>query len=460
MNHERLLKINRQLAFDLVREYPSIPYRLAAFVADYRRWRLRRSESIELLGSSLIRRSIAIEFLMPEADVSILSGLLVGDVNGNTPQLAIPLATLEKRSLTGFSLRDDTGRDLPHLLAGENGVLSALLLLGLCSFELNLEAGQVEELLDLSLAVTFAPPRDGRGRPEADKLVKAAQLAGSIDRSLVRYFASSLQTGFILYAVMEATGSSRRIVHFDYLDSLKSQSLNWWESLRAGARHPGVAEYELLLPAAADALSFHVNIQVPHSVAITNTKVEAVSDGGESGLRGQGVDREADESGQDSGDRSEPEFEAVTNEHTAYVHLERFPIGQAGRLLFTVKLQRFTGPPLAALYSAVILFVASLTVLATPRPSLVSQDSLWVPILLVVPAGYALFVGDGGEPHLLTRILRPFRDVGITASIALVLLAFSILFQGDRYVHYMSGLGLVVSLAVFGYLRYWYRRRS
>ena len=77
-----------------------------------------------------------------------------------------------------------------------------------------------------------------------------------------------------------------------------------------------------------------------------------------------------------------------------------------------------------------------------------------------MPAGYALFMGDGAEPQLLTRILRPFRVVGIAGSITLILLAFSILFRGDRYTHCFAGLGLLVSLAVFAYLGYRYRRRS
>lgn len=435
MDYEQLLASNRELAVTISEAYPALADTLATLVSDPTVWRLRRSETIELLGNSIIRRSVNLEFLMADSPVPVFQDVLMRSGLDSTPQVAIPLATLDKGSLTGFSLKDDSGRDLPYLLAGENGVLSALLLLGLAKGDLELTADQTRWLLQIALEVVFSEPEPRECYAKAESFVAHAVLAGSVDEALVRNVAQSLSTGFMLYAVLDRAGPIRRILKFEYLDKAMSGESNWWASFWAALVIPGVARYRLEIPAASQARSFHVDLQVPNAVAITNVDVEIDTD------------------------LPTEKAECVVNEHTAYIHCQNVSPGATSRLSFIIKLQRFSGPPLAALYSSLILLLASVTVEMTRLSALAVQNALWIPILLVVPASYALFMGDGGEPHLLTRILRPFRVVGILASLWLVTLALSILLRGDRYAHGVAFAGIVASVVAIGYvLIVWYWR--
>ncbi|HEX5762901.1 MAG TPA: hypothetical protein VFY04_07255 [Solirubrobacterales bacterium] len=80
-------------------------------------WIHRRVETIDMLSTQFLRRSISVDFTVPE-------GLHDALQIGAGSQGFVPLATLAKRPLRNFDLRDESGTAVPVLGGDHNGPLA------------------------------------------------------------------------------------------------------------------------------------------------------------------------------------------------------------------------------------------------------------------------------------------------------------------------------------------------
>lgn len=442
MDYQRLVDEGRECASRLGRRQVNAARHLAFLVADQSAWCVRRTDAIELAGHDLIRRKISLEILMPDSNTGIDADWVRGIVSGpasDVKQTVVPLIRVQKASLMGFSLHDSSGDELPYLLSGENGALSALLLVGMCQLDNDTSNDVFESLFEDALAISCAEPDSETATAAISAFVKKAEEAGSSNAAAVKYFAEVLRSAFILYAILPQEGPARRIVRFEYVDAMTGESSRW-AVFRGALANPGRADYSISLPAIGDVRSFHADLSVPASVEVTYAEVE--EDGRLGGPDPHGW----------SG-------ATVRQAHTAHVHLTAVPRDARASLTFVMTLQRVTGAPLAAAFAVAILFGSNLMVAFSTPASLASNNALWVPILLVVPTSFALFLGDGAEPHVLTRILRLFRIVGFLATTYLVLLALAIVYLGDQQVRYVASSGVAASIVMGWPLAKWYFTR-
>src|SRR4051794_17742455 len=80
-------------------------------------WVHRRVETIHMLSTQVLRRSVSVDFTIPGGS---RRSLKVRD----SGQTLVPLATLAKRPLRNFDLRDESGASVPVLSRDHNGPLA------------------------------------------------------------------------------------------------------------------------------------------------------------------------------------------------------------------------------------------------------------------------------------------------------------------------------------------------
>ena len=89
-------------------------------------WVHRRVETIHMLSTQVLRRSVSVDFTIP---IGVRRSLRVGD----STQTLVPLATLAKRPLRNFDLRDESGASVPVLGRDHNGPLAHSVLMKVVS---------------------------------------------------------------------------------------------------------------------------------------------------------------------------------------------------------------------------------------------------------------------------------------------------------------------------------------
>lgn len=124
-------------------------------------WVHRRVERIEILSAQLVRRSVSVDFTVPPQAVDLLQ-------LQNGGQSLIPVATLSKRPLHNFDLRDEGGRAVAVVGKEHNGLVAHAALLAQAELALadRERSGPSRRLVEaLEVVAKGAPthrPRGGR----------------------------------------------------------------------------------------------------------------------------------------------------------------------------------------------------------------------------------------------------------------------------------------------------------
>lgn len=226
-------------------------------------WVHRRVERIEILSAQLVRRSVSVDFTVPPRAAELLQ-LEEGG------QSLIPIATLSKRPLRNFDLRDEGGSSVAVVGKDHNGLVAHAALLAHAEFALadteNPEPSQ--RLVKALEAVATEPPIVAL--EEIERLVKRAQAGDDesrliLDHPAVQVLVRDLAKNYILLAVLDDV-RGRRILKYSYEEPLMlapsgtHERLGWFP-----------ISVDIDVPAAAGPASYHAEVVVPEEVRILET---------------------------------------------------------------------------------------------------------------------------------------------------------------------------------------------
>ena len=232
-------------------------------------WINRRVETIELLTHEETRRRVSIDFtLLPE----LQRHLELDD------GVAVPIAVLTKEPRRKFDLRDESGRAVPVLGRTQNGELAHLALLSAALDALGSEPpGEIFEDIAAHLRriVVEPPPVAAEqlayfiGSAEEGDELRAPIWSDATCRQLL----VTLWQNYVLYAVVDASGASRRILKYSYAEDFAYAASQWgWrdqlarDGLSMRIDRPDRARFVIDCPDAARAASFHVEIATPEEL--------------------------------------------------------------------------------------------------------------------------------------------------------------------------------------------------
>lgn len=422
---------------------PDLANRIRKIVVTGNQWRLRRVESVTFSEPTMCTRQISIDFLVPPLDEAIYYASLGngGAASNSEDQLVLPLATLKKAVLNSFDIRDESGASLPILLAEENAVLSTLFLINLFQV-LNDDLTFIELIRPCLSVITGAEADSASLEPFLCSL-------SASDDVFARYYVDLLASSFILFVVVSTSQLPRRIVKFTYVDvfgDAPRRGYSTADRVRRKARdvaNTGVASYKVDFDALGSAKSFHAQLCIPLSTVF---------------IRQWGNIPEK---------LVEGEYclgPTLQSPNRLYLYCRNLAVSRSIAISCDVSFVSFSGPSFSAFFGIMTLFIGcaalvlSLKVSGSRHFESIAGSSL--PILLIVPAGLSLFLDRDGETHVVTRLLRTFRTLGLGSALYLVVLAAAVALLPYVVVVVLSAVGLVTSTGGIIVMLRWFFRRN
>ena len=344
----------------------------------------RRVETIDMLSTQFLRRSVSIDFTVPEGfrePLAISQG-----------QTLVPLATLQKRPLRNFDLRDEGGAAVPVFGRAHNGPLAHGALLGVAGRALS-EAGLREPSQDLSRNLQRVAIGDASEAEQAiARMVSLAEGGGDRENEVVLsddaalFLLADLADNYVLVALCGDV-SVRRILKFSYEEPLETAKPGilerlGWRPLLVSVDTPGVSR----------GASYHAEVVVPEELRFEACFL---------------YDQDTEEV-----------YAEDENADRAALHAARVPLGARTALLFGLRAERTSFP----VTSWVIAWASGLlllggVVLGDLDPE--RADSA-VTVLLAASAVFAGVIARSGEHRMVQALFAgPRLLLAITALSAL-----------------------------------------
>lgn len=321
-----------------------------------------------MLSTQFLRRSVSVDFTVP-------SGIANALAVAGTGQSIVPLATLAKRPLRNFDLRDEAGAAVPVLGRDHNGPLAHDALLAATSRALGLAGlGKPSPNLAAQLhAVATGNPH--LAQECVAELLSAAEEGDAERRALLEddaalFLLADLADNYILAALCESI-DKRRVLKLSFEEPLTTAKPSLLE--RLGWR-PLVIELDA--PGASRTASYHAEIVVPDELRF-DTCFLYDTDSGEV----HAADNEADR---------------------AAVHAASVPPGTRTALLFDLRAERVGSPVVGAIvaWTTSLLLVAGVLV-GDFDPT---QADPAVSVLLAASAVFAGAVARSGEHRFVQAL--------------------------------------------------------
>jgi hypothetical protein len=234
-------------------------------------WVHRRVERLDVLSAQLVRRSVSVDFTVP----SMVEESLGLEPSG--PAL-VPLATLTKRPLRNFDLRDEDGRALPVVGKDHNGPIAHAALVAQAETALS-RAGrpppskELRDLLQVVAREPVGPALDAVGelltRSRRTNEEASVVLGDEAAQVLIR----DLAENYVLFAVVDDV-SSRRLLKYSYEEPVAIRPAG--VAARLGWSPVFVS---IDVPAAAGPASYHAEVVVPEELRIRDALLIDQRDG-------------------------------------------------------------------------------------------------------------------------------------------------------------------------------------
>ena len=225
---------------------------ILVLLANGRRWRHRRVETLTPVSAAFVRRRISIDFTVPD---ELHEGLRLGD----SQQWLVPLGWLARRQLVNFDLRSVHDEPMPLLLGTQTAQLTADLLT-FAAARAGLDPSDADAAAEAAAIIDELVAGDAVGDPDA-LLRRARDLA--LDEQFASLVAASARGFLALAVVPEFAG--RQVV--------KLQT----DEHHRGPRFTLSAE----LPGLSEAASTHVELDLPD--VLRGTSFELWDAGAEAG---------------------------------------------------------------------------------------------------------------------------------------------------------------------------------
>lgn len=346
-------------------------------------WIHRRVETIDMLSTQFLRRSVSVDFTLPEGAVEALA-------IGRSGQTLVPLATLAKRPLRNFDLRDEGGAAVPVLGRDHNGSLAESTLVGVARRALD-DAGGGEPsqgLIENLRQVAIGDAGDAE-RAIAD-IVRAARAGNSREHQVVLeddaalFMLADLAGNYVLVALCDDV-SKRRVLKFSYEEPLEIAGpgvLEWlgWRPLLVEMEVPGVSR----------TASYHAEVVIPEELRFEACLL---------------YDMDTDEvyAEDEEADR-------------AALHAARIPLGARTALLFGLRAERAGFPVMGC----VIAWITGLLLLGGVVVGDLDPDRAdsAASVLLAASAVFAGVVARSGEHRFVQALFAGPRLLLVTTAVS------------------------------------------
>lgn len=349
-------------------------------LAESPRWVHRRVEKFALLSHELFLRSLSVDFTVPELFRPSLS--IPGD------QWLVPLATLPKRPLRNFDLRDESGGAIPVAGREINSQVSTHALRTAAALAIGAESTTFPSFIEQRLATVSAG-----GSEEAEEaigeLIAAAEggdeaASRLLEDPMAVRLLEDLSDSYLLLAVLDDI-ERRRVLKYSY--ELPQSWLGFPLRERLGWEPPII---EAEARAARETASYHAEIVIPEELRIAGSLIIDDESGATFALGGE-TDR-------------------------ASLHAPKVPPESRPLLLFGVRSERSGFPTVAAAMAWVTAAILGLGAWFADLNSEAPGAAL-----SLVLAGSALFAGAvarAGEHRMVRTMFFVPRLVFVAGAVA------------------------------------------
>lgn len=356
-------------------------------------WVHRRVETVSVLSTQFLRRAVSVDFTIPE---EFHDALRVGTAE----QWFVPLATLAKRPLRNFDLRDEAGAAVPVLGRDHNGPLAYGLLLGVSRRALTASGmgGPSGGLVvDLERVATGDP--EGAACAIAS-IVEAEQSGDGECRRVLQddaseFLLADLSTNYVLVALCDDL-TRRRVMKFRYEEPLTVARRGVFERL---GWSPLLVEIDA--PGVSRAASYHAEVVIPEEL-----RFEACFLFDKDAGAVYAEDGEADQ---------------------AALHAARVPLGTRTAILFGLRAERtsfpIVGSAIAWVTGALLLGGALVGDLAS-----VQADSA-IAVLLAASAVFAGVVARSGEHRVVQALFAGPRLLVVVSALSALVAAAALAYD-------------------------------
>lgn len=374
---------------------PTVGRRLLALMASSQTWVHRRVESLRLDAEGQTRWHVSVDMTLPE-DNAIAAG---------RGQVVVPIAFMNKGTLRRLDV-EYGGKSVTVLGKKLNSEYALAMLAAAIPPELPLDDGQRAAALEvLQRVVECSTVQAGQAVEAFDEWYAQARRAAGMDNKLADDqdefgpFVRSLSQHFLFLVVLDEEVESKRVL-------LKYS----WDHEPPNVTDKGkkCVSFSHELADFGFAASHHVEVEVPHGLAVRSLEVAEFYPDGFTSLPVQDVP-----------------------EHTRSVaHAAIAPSHRFARGGFKVKVEPVKAGIFAFTRVAVLAVVACVVLAQFIRAfdSFFLLDVRWIPspsssIILVGPALLVSWMSRRTEHSLLTVLLKPLRKALLYCSIALLLMA-------------------------------------
>lgn len=369
----------------------------AALLTRQAAWRHRRVETIDVLSHEQVRRSVSVDFTVPQEhrDELWLGG----------GQWVVPLAVLDKRKLVHFDLAGEDDYALPLMRSDEvqlivRELLYVMLDLDLDGAELDFDADDLIERV-LAAGPDDAPAVSARVAEVADAAPEFAALA------------TLLTSGFLLCAVVSDVGR-RRVIKFAYDEPLA---------------RPDRWSHFYGTQGCSEAASYHVELAVPDGMRARSADIVDNRDGA---LLLEG-----------------PKHSDRPGLH--YVASAGASLEPGLRVRYATERSGFLVP--AMLVAWVIALELGLAWAFADLHGIATVGGPAVAVLLSISAVFASLVLRAGEHPLVQLVLARYRMLLGAATLAAVAAGGTLAFRGSAtLLDWTWGIGAVVAVVAAGIL--------
>jgi hypothetical protein len=386
-------------------------------VTNPERWVNRLVESIVFLDDVSVRRQMSVDFTLPVNQELVRSTPTSGDV-------FVPLALLEKKSLTRFDIRDESGDALPLLGAHQNGEVAGACLVAFASL-LARNAGYAALPAgirrDLYVAASsngdvaeraVVRLREGRG-PAA--VLRRDLMADKVFNGLVEEF----KRHFLVLVACPYDGTTtppRRLLKFGYDEHRLRQRPPWFQLRfwQRPLRYVRNALERLSLKAhrysfgrlpVGRGVSFHFEVEAPEDLVIAYAEMEARAPG-------------------------DPKYfirDRVRGPvRRAHLHLADAPLQAVANTYVWLRVQKrglLWAAAIASTVAAVLLQVGVRhlsTITGSPAPTTVGSREAAAALLLLLPTLVIANLGRPGEHQMASWLVFGTRLLLLTVGLCLV----------------------------------------
>jgi hypothetical protein len=355
--------------------YAAIPT-LLEFPED---WITRRVERMEFLDDEFVRRSVSVDFRLPNWYLELDTG--VGDQ-------FVPIAMLAKRPLVDFDLRGEDDRALPladsrrtakvatgALLASANGALEQFHRTTTEEIASDLQRAASCSIDEADEAVSRVFERHRGSETTRRLLARDARL----DKLL-----RELSENFLVLTPVEKT-AERRVLKFTYLERLRFENDGFW--VKMGWSSP---QFRWHIFGASMAASYHCEVEAPKDLEITFARLRAGSEGEE---------------------EDEPAWEknvsGVTAMRRVHLYVSEVPSDTNAVLIADLRSDR------RSMARPAVLFGLAVSILLTAgivfRQGVSKSSETAAVVLVAIPALLAVYLVRPDEHKLASRLLSGLR---------------------------------------------------